>query len=78
MSNNRLMISGIPCLPVHDSYVVPEEYEDTLIQAMVEEYEKEMGRPPVIKNSSGVLLKTFPSIYTGTNITVLRHPLYHG
>ncbi|QTA82346.1 Uncharacterized protein dnl_47200 [Desulfonema limicola] len=43
-----LMNENIPCLPVHDSYIVPEEYEDRLYDKMIEAYEKVMGFEPVI------------------------------
>ncbi len=45
---NRLTRDGIPCLPVHDSFIVEAEYEDTLHQVMIEEYEKIMGFQPVV------------------------------
>ena len=44
----RLLKQNIPCLPVHDSYIVETRYKDALEQAMVEEYEKIMGFEPVI------------------------------
>lgn len=44
----RLTDDGVPCLPVHDSYIVPARHEDLLRQAMVEEYEKVMGYQPQI------------------------------
>ena len=40
---------GIPCLPVHDSYIVPLCYRDFLEEAMSEAYEEIMGFLPVIK-----------------------------
>jgi hypothetical protein len=42
------MEENIPCLPVHDSYIVEVQYKDTLYQVMMEEYEKIMGYEPVI------------------------------
>jgi len=39
---------GIPCLPVHDSYIVPIQYEKELREAMKNEYKKLMGFYPVI------------------------------
>ena len=45
---NRFTDDGIPCLPVHDSYITPVEHEDLLVQVMMEEYEKEMGFSPII------------------------------
>ncbi|MDX9710543.1 MAG: hypothetical protein RBT64_13410, partial [Trichloromonas sp.] len=42
------MREGIPCLPVHDSYIVPARYKDRLYQKMMEAYEKVMGFEPVI------------------------------
>jgi len=44
----RLMKHNIPCLPVHDSYIVETRYRGALEQAMVEEYEKIMGFEPII------------------------------
>ena len=44
----RLMKQNIPCLPVHDSYIVETRYGGALEQAMIEEYEKIMGFEPVI------------------------------
>ena len=44
----RLMEQNIPCLPVHDSYIVQHLHKDALINAMLEEYEKKMGFEPVI------------------------------
>jgi len=42
------MREGIPCLPVHDSYIVPARYKDRLYHKMMEAYEKMMGFEPVI------------------------------
>lgn len=42
------MREGIPCLPVHDSYIVLARYKDRLYQKMMEAYEKVMGFEPVI------------------------------
>lgn len=40
---------GIPCLPIHDSFVVPAEYEDELHMMMIKAYKWEMGKfNPVI------------------------------
>lgn len=39
---------GIPCLPVHDSYIVPQQFEGHLKKAMMEEYERILGFSPVI------------------------------
>ena len=44
----RLMEQNIPCLPIHDSYIVQHLHKDALINAMLEEYEKKMGFEPVI------------------------------
>jgi hypothetical protein len=44
----RLMEGNIPCLPVHDSYIVEIQHKDTLYQVMMEEYEKVMGFLPQI------------------------------
>ena len=46
----RFTLAGIPCLPVHDSYIVPERYKDLLRDVMTEAYQKIMkGFRPVIK-----------------------------
>jgi hypothetical protein len=39
----------IPVLPVHDSYIVPAQYEQELYETMVQAYRKLMGFNPVIK-----------------------------
>ena len=38
----------IPCLPIHDSYIVPAQHEGQLQGAMACEYKKVMGFEPVI------------------------------
>jgi len=45
----RLLSDGIPCLPVHDSYIVPRQYGGLLKQVMTEEYERMLKFAPVIK-----------------------------
>lgn len=40
---SRMTKEGIPCLPVHDSFIVPAEHEGTLHEAMVEAYQKVIG-----------------------------------
>ena len=42
----NLMAKNIPALPVHDSFVVPQQYEGLLKQQMVDEYEKILGFQP--------------------------------
>ncbi|MBV5343104.1 hypothetical protein JZU68_05665, partial [bacterium] len=44
----RMTDKGIPCLPVHDSYIVPQQYEDRLRDVMMEEYKAVIGYEPVI------------------------------
>ena len=44
----RMTDIGIPCLPVHDSYIVPKQYEDRLRDVMVGEYKAVIGFEPVI------------------------------
>jgi hypothetical protein len=44
MTENR-----IPCLPVHDSYIVPRQDEILLKEVMHESYERVMGFGPIIK-----------------------------
>ena len=43
-----LLKQGVPCLPVHDSYIVPAKFEDQLAEVMTEAYKKVMGFTPVI------------------------------
>jgi len=38
----------IPVLPIHDSYIVAEQYEDELYEVMKEKYRDRMGFDPVI------------------------------
>lgn len=45
----RMTRQAIPCLPVHDSYIVSVRHREVLYQAMIEEYEKVMGFTPVVK-----------------------------
>ena len=45
----RMTDMGIPCLPVHDSYIVPRQHEDRLRDVMVGEYKAVLGFEPVIK-----------------------------
>jgi hypothetical protein len=44
----QLMTEGIPCLPVHDSYIVPQQHRDRLREVMILAYRKELGFSPVI------------------------------
>jgi hypothetical protein len=39
----------IPCLPIHDSFIVPEKYRNELYQVMKETYFKKFHFNPVIK-----------------------------
>ena len=46
----RMVKEGVPCLPVHDSYIVPAKHEGLLQDTMIEAYQKVMyGFTPVIK-----------------------------
>jgi len=46
----RMVKEGIPCLPIHDSYIVPLQHEDLLHEVMIEAYQKVMyGFSPVIE-----------------------------
>ena len=46
----RMVKEGVPCLPIHDSYIVPAKYEDLLGEVMIEAYRKVMyGFTPVIE-----------------------------
>jgi len=47
----RLMEEEIPCLPVHDSYIIEADHEDTLHQVMTEEYQRVMAYKPVIERA---------------------------
>jgi len=44
----RMTDKGIPCLPVHDSYIVPRQFENELRVAMVDEYQSLLKFEPVI------------------------------
>lgn len=44
----RMTEQDIPCLPIHDSYIVPAQYEELLLVAMKEEYRQVMGFGPVV------------------------------
>lgn len=61
---------GIPVLPVHDSFIVPESHKETLVQAMKAAYERVVGktvyRDRIVKLRVGnTPVKT--SAYTGTD-----------
>lgn len=43
-----LMDQGIPCLPIHDSFVVAQQFRDDLRQQMTDSYKAKMGFDPVI------------------------------
>ena len=43
---SNLMAQNIPALPVHDSFIVPQQYKTLLRQQMIDEYEKVMGFKP--------------------------------
>ena len=45
----RLSKLGIPCLPIHDSYIVAADYEELLWQVMSEEYKNLLRYEPVIE-----------------------------
>lgn len=45
----RMTELDIPCLPVHDSFIVPEQCEKDLYNSMMEEYHKKLSFYPVIK-----------------------------
>ena len=48
----------IPCLPVHDSFIVPERHEDLLMTVMKNAYEEVMGFTPIVsvKEKGGIML----------------------
>ncbi|MBU4352915.1 MAG: hypothetical protein KJ939_07605, partial [Nanoarchaeota archaeon] len=47
----QMVGKAIPALPVHDSFIVPEEHEETLREVMIESYQKIMGKEflPMVK-----------------------------
>jgi hypothetical protein len=45
----RLLAKGIPCLPVHDSFIVDRQSTKELHQAMDEAYSALMGRSAKLK-----------------------------
>lgn len=45
----RMVRQGVPCLPVHDSFIVPEDAADLLRQAMRDEFVGRFGAEPHIK-----------------------------
>ncbi len=45
----RMTEQDTPCLPIHDSYIVPAQYEKQLLEAMMEEYRQVMGFGPVVE-----------------------------
>lgn len=51
----------IPCLPVHDSFIVPEKHEDFLMTAMKDSYEEVMGFTPIVsvKEKGGILYEYY-------------------
>jgi hypothetical protein len=48
----RLGADGIPCLPIHDSFLVPVENEAILDAAMREIYRGKVGQNPVVKRAA--------------------------
>lgn len=48
----RLSKLGIPCLPIHDSYIVAADYEELLWQVMTEEYKNLLRYEPVIEKKN--------------------------
>lgn len=40
---------GVPCLSVHDSFIVPANSEAELRRVMIEFYQQKTGFPPVVK-----------------------------
>lgn len=69
---------GIPVLPVHDSFIVPESHRETLIQVMKDAFESVVGRTgnrdKIIK-SSGRNTATRSSAYGSTDY---RQPVRAG
>ena len=47
----QMVSKDIPALPVHDSFIVPEEHGETLREVMTDSYRKIMGKEfiPIIK-----------------------------
>ncbi len=54
---------GIPVLPVHDSFIVPESHRDTLVQVMKDAFEHVMGK---VENRDGIVKSTVSNTTTRT------------
>ena len=62
----NLMAENIPALPVHDSFVVPQQYEGLLRRQMVDEYEKILGfKPGVSKKKKRYFPKKWKNWHLG-------------
>lgn len=59
---NRLMVKGIPALPVHDSFIVTEDHEEALREAMVGAYKQVFNFDPIVEKKTWdeVRLKNVP------------------
>ena len=44
----RMTKEGVPCLGVHDSFIVPQHAESLLITTMIKEYYRVTGYTPFI------------------------------
>ncbi len=51
----RMMALGAVVLPIHDSFIVRNSYEDELWNVMLEEYEKAFGYTTFLKRDQTVL-----------------------
>jgi len=46
----KTLKQGIPCLPVHDSFITPERHEDVVLEAMDEAFERATKKPQISYN----------------------------
>jgi len=59
----NLMHKGIPVLPVHDSFIVPERFEEELRQQMIQEYENMFNFTPTISKKNKKYNKRQKHVY---------------
>lgn len=57
----NLIKQGIPFIPIHDSFVVPERHEAELRRQMTEVYRKRTGQLPIIKAAKRSTATTSPA-----------------
>lgn len=44
-----VLVKKVPCLPIHDSFIVQKEYEEELMQVMLETFKKHTGQEAKLK-----------------------------